>query len=477
MVKTVRTTVENTTDDALAPDADAGRFRTGIFGQIDKLIQGHDGHGEARRMSLIAFTIRVMSAGIAFLSQIFLARLMGQFEYGIFVFVWVTSLIIGTLTCFGFHTTLIRFIPQYKSRGEIAKIRGIYLTSRVFSFASASIIAALGIAFIYFFGDLITSYYVIPLVLGAFMLPMLALGDAMEGTARANNWGIQALTPTYLVRPVMIPLVMFIAVMLGFGADAKTALISALIATYTATAGQFLLLGRRLRRRYKTGPREIHLGYWLRISMPLFLVEGFYYLLTNADVIMVGLFLEPDLVATYFAAAKTMALVHFVFFAIKAGMAPRFSTLVVEAQSGELARFAASTARWTFWPTLLVGGIVLALGPFLLSLFGPDFAGGYPVMFILFAGIAAKALIGPGESLLTMSGHQKICAAVYFAVLAVNIAGNIALIPVFGIEGAAMATAFAMCVEALLLLIIIRRRLGISMHILSWPRTAGQEAN
>ncbi|MEX3011393.1 lipopolysaccharide biosynthesis protein [Hoeflea sp. TYP-13] len=463
-------TVENTAEKTLAPEQQVRRTVSGFLDRLLQKINGQDGHHQARHMSLIAFVIRVMSAGIAFLSQIFLARLMGQFEYGIFVFVWVMAVIAGNLSCLGFHTAIIRFLPQYRSSGAIEEIRGITFTTRLVALAAASLVAAIGIALLYVLGDRMPVYYLAPLVLGAILLPMIALGDAMEGTARANSWVVQALTPTYLVRPILIPLAMVAAVVLGFDASAKTALIAAIIATYATTAGQLIILGRRLRSRYEPGPRKVHLAYWVKIALPIFLIEGFYFLLTNSDVVMVGLFLQPDQVATYFAAAKTMALVHFVFFAVKAGMTPRFSQLVAEEKSDELARFAVSAARWTFWPSLAVGGVVLLLGPFLLSLFGPDFAAGYSVMFILFAGIAAKAFIGPGEALLTMTGQQKICALIYFAVLAVNVAGNIVLIPQFGINGAAAATMTAMFAEALLLFFIVRSRLGINMNVLSKPQ-------
>ncbi|WP_246660416.1 polysaccharide biosynthesis C-terminal domain-containing protein [Nitratireductor sp. XY-223] len=470
----MRITAENAANDTLAPQSGARRRATGFLHRLLGLKGGQDGHGETRRMSLIAFVIRVISAGIAFLAQIFLARLMGQFEYGIFVFVWVMAIIVGNFACFGFHTALIRFVPQYRAHGEIAKIRGITLTARLFALTSASLVALLGIAAVYGFGDALPPYYLTPLVLGAFMLPMIALGDIMDGTARANSWIVQALTPTYLARPALIPVAMLVAVLLGYEASAKTALIAALIATYVTTLGQLTILGWRLRRRFEAGPKEIEFGYWIKIAMPIFLVEGFYYLLTNADVVMVGFFLPPDQVATYYAAAKTMALVHFVFFAVKAGMAPRFSALVAEKSSGELARVAATAAYWTFWPTIAVGGMVLALGSFLLSLFGPDFQAGYPVMFILFAGVAAKALIGPGEALLTMAGQQKICALIYFAVLLVNIAGNIVLIPVFGINGAAAATMVAMFAETALLFAVIRSRLDINMSVFSRPAAAAE---
>ena len=67
-----------------------------LLGRALEILRGGDGRTEAQRMSLVAFAIRVVSAGIAFLSQVFLARLMGPFEYGIFVFVWVLAVIVGS---------------------------------------------------------------------------------------------------------------------------------------------------------------------------------------------------------------------------------------------------------------------------------------------------------------------------------------------------------------------------------------------
>ncbi|MEP6432800.1 MAG: polysaccharide biosynthesis C-terminal domain-containing protein, partial [Lentilitoribacter sp.] len=190
------------------------------------------------------------------------------------------------------------------------------------------------------------------------------------------------------------------------------------------------------------------------------------YLLTNADVIIVGFYLEPEKVAVYFAAAKTMALVHFIYFAVKAGAAPKFSSMVAENKMAELNNFAKQTARWTLIPTLLIGGLVLLLGRFLLSMFGESFIDGHTVMIILFFGILAKSFIGPGEILLTMAGKQKICMIVYAGALAANLAFNITLIPMFGIQGAAFATAGAMTIEAILLFFVIKSQLGITMFAL-----------
>jgi O-antigen/teichoic acid export membrane protein len=120
---------------------------------------------------------------------------------------------------------------------------------------------------------------------------------------------------------------------------------------------------------------------------------------------------------------------------------------------------------WTFWPSLLMALLVLALGKPMLVLFGPEFTSGYPLLFLLVFGVVARAAVGPCESLLTMSGNQNICAAVYAMTLAFNIGLNVVLIPHFGLWGAAMATAFAMIFEASALSFTVWRKLGIVMAI------------
>ncbi|MCG3024039.1 lipopolysaccharide biosynthesis protein, partial [Escherichia coli] len=91
----------------------------------------------------------------------------------------------------------------------------------------------------------------------------------------------------------------------------------------------------------------IHFRDWLAVSLPIFLVEGFFSLLTNADVLMVGRYMDPDKVATYYATVKLLALVHFVYFSVKAGAAQRYSELMQNFDHTRLEQFARDTARWT----------------------------------------------------------------------------------------------------------------------------------
>jgi O-antigen/teichoic acid export membrane protein len=170
-----------------------------------------------------------------------------------------------------------------------------------------------------------------------------------------------------------------------------------------------------------------------------------------------------------------MALVHFINFSVKAASGPRFSSIIAEGNHGELAAAAIDAARWTFWPALGVGLVVLAAGHLLLSLFGGAFTSGYLVMAILLAGILAKSLVGPAETLLMMAGKQNLCVALYAGALTANVGLNLALIPHYGIEGTAIATASAMAVEAILLHLAVRRTLGIVLFAFASPSAATPE--
>lgn len=427
----------------------------------------------AGRTSLTAFAIRIVSAVIALVSQVLMARWMGGFEYGIYVYVWTAMIIVGNLSCLGFHTSIVRYIPEYREQGRLAELRGVMRVSRGFVLVTSTAFAALGMFGVWFFSDAIQSYYIIPFYLGIICLPMIALSDTLEGMARANSWAMLALGPIYLIRPLLILALMGGAILAGYTPDAHTAIVAAILATWLTALYQIVAITPRAGSEVRGVAPAFRMREWLIVSLPIFLVEGFFFMLTNADVLMVGLFMAPNDVAIYFATVKTLALVHFVYFAVKAGVAQRYAQYAHGADRAKLAKFARETVAWTFWPSVAMGLAVLALGKPMLMLFGPGFDAGYPLLFVLVLGVVARSSVGPAESLLTMSGNQNVCAAVYGFTLGTNVVLNIVLIPVWGLWGAAASTALAMAVEAALLSFTVWRRLGIVMVV---PLTRRRQA-
>jgi len=435
----------------------------------DSVVEGTDERAQSLRTTLIAFVIRIISAFIAFVSQVLMARWLGGHEYGIFVWVWVAAIICGNLACLGFPSAVVKFIPKYLVEGDEASLRGIIFGSRLFSLVFATLIAVVGIVAAYALDEQLSSIYSVPLIMAAICLPMLSLADAQNGIARAFSWADLAFSPIYLVRPMLILAGMIVALMSGMAATAATALTATIVATWLTSIMQMLIMNRRAKNVIPAGPKRFSLGTWIMVALPIFLIDGFYVLLTSVDIMIVGVYMSPNEVGIYFAAAKTLALVHFVYFAVKAGAAHRYSQYFSSGDTKKFESFVQDTIKWTFWPSLLMAALILLSGKFLLGLFGTEFEAGYPLLFILVIGIIARASVGPAESALTMSGHHNVCVLIYSASLAINVALNLTFIPKFGLAGAAWATTAAMLFEAMTLYFVTLRKLGIQMFIFARP--------
>lgn len=429
---------------------------------------GSDGAAATQRAALLAFVIRVASAGIAYLSQIFLARWMGSHEYGVFVFVWVWVLILGGLAPLGFSTSCTRFVPEYRETGRLELLRGLIRRARAITLASSTLIALAGAAGLALFGDMLADYYLLPAFLILVCLPMYALEDVQDGIARGYGWIDVALVPPFILRPLMLLLAMLGAYLFGLDMTAVTAAGAAIFATWFSAIVQTVQLGHRTRLDTGPGERAYETDLWVRTALPLLLFSGFVLLLQNTDVLVLSRYVDPSQVAIYFAALKTISLIAFVHFAVGAATANRFAAHNARGEGDALQEAVRNAAKWTFWPSLAGAVLLLLLGKPLLWLFGPEFTSGYAAMFVLAAGLVLRAAAGPVELLLNMLGHQKICAAMLFTAVALNLALNFALIPAYGLIGAATATAISMAAAALGMALFAQRKLGLTCFV--WPR-------
>jgi O-antigen/teichoic acid export membrane protein len=424
----------------------------------------------AQRLAGAVFLIRMLGAGLAFLVQIALARWMGSFEFGIYVYVWTWLLLLGGAVDLGLASSAQRFIPEYRERKAFAHLRGFLAGSRWLAVGSAVATAVLGVLLVRLLDRWLDDYTIIPLYLACAILPAYALGNTQDLIARSYDWMGLALVPAFVVRQFLLVGLFGAFYFAGLPSDAVTAMMAAIVAVWITVAGQFVLLNRRLAREVAPGLKSYEPKYWFATALPILLVESFYLLLTHTDVILLEQFRPPDDVAFYYGAAKILSLVVFIHYAISATTAHRFSQYHVAGNREQLAHFVTQSIQWTFWPSLAITVLLLIFGRPLLWLFGERFTEGYPLMFIIAVGLLARAAIGPVERLLNMLGEQRICALVYGGAFLLNVVLCLLLIPPFGAAGAATATAAALVVESILLFAVTKRRLGF--HVFVWARAA-----
>ena len=419
----------------------------------------------AQRIAGAAFLIRVASAAIIYLTQVLLARWMGRFEFGIYVYVWAWVGFLGMLSPIGVAYSAQRFIPEYRTREDHDGLRGFLRGSRRLCLALGAGAGAALAGTVWLLADRIPAYYFAPFMLASLALAIFAVSSIQDSIARAFNRIDLALIPGYVAHPLLIMAAMAAIHFSGLPVTARDALIAACAAFWLVVLTQGVLLDRTLARDVAPGARRYELATWIKTSLPIFLVDSFFILLTYVDILVLQAFVGPAEVAVYYAATKTLVMISFVYFAVAAASAHRFSEYHVAGETEKLARFVADTIRWTFWPSATLAIGLLIVGKPLLSLFGPGFSEGYPLIFVLVIGLLARSSVGPSERLLNMVGEQTACAMIYACAFATNLVLCLLLIPRFGLIGAAASTATAIVTESTLLFVVTKRRLGLHIFV------------
>ncbi len=440
--------------------------RARLLARIKAILADNSDNRLAQLVAGKVFLIRVANAVLALGTQVLLARWMGSFEFGIFVYVWTWVLMIGALSDLGLSSAARRFIPEYTELGALENLRGFLTGSRWLASAIATAIGLLGAFGVWLLAPVLDNFVIIPLYLGCVIIPIYGLVQVQAGIAQSYNWPYLALMPFFIIRQLALTVLMGAAYLFGTPTGAVTAMIVAVITTWAVTIGQLFMLDRRLKDKIPAGPKRYAPKTWIATSIPIFVVEGFYLLLTYVDILTLEHFRSPDEVAVYFAGARLLAVVAFVYFAIAGATTHKFTEYHVAGNKERLASFFRETIKWTFWPSLACCVLILAFGKPLLALFGADFTSGYTVMFILSVGMLARAAVGPAERLLNMLGERKQCAAVYASAFVINFVLCVLLIPRVGIEGAALATSSAIVAESSMLYVVAKRRLGFHVFIL-----------
>ncbi len=454
-------------------DARNALASTGLAARLKARLAVLGGSGEAsltRRLAGTIFLIRVLSAGLAYLSQILLARWMGGSDYGTYVYVWTWVLLLGSMLDVGIASSAQKIIPDYRTSGQQALLRGFLSGGRWLTLATSTAAALLLAGLIALLSPWIDAGERMPLYIGCLTLPAFVVANTQDGIARSHDWMTLGLMPQFIIRQTLIIGFTAGAFVLGLDLGATAAMAASAAAVWLAMLGQMLVLNNRLRRHVEPGPKQYDLRGWLAISLPILLVESFYLLLSYTDVLVLQQFRSSEEVGIYFAVVKTLALVSFIHYAMSATTAHRFAEYHALGDKARLSAYVAHAIKWTFWPSLAATLVLLALGKPLLFLFGAQFTAGYDIMFIAAIGLVVRAAIGPMERLLNMLGQQRACAMAYAAAFVMNLVLCILLVPQFGGHGAAAATSLSLAFETVLLFRIVKQRLGL--HVLAFGKAS-----
>ncbi|MFM7718882.1 MAG: polysaccharide biosynthesis C-terminal domain-containing protein [Actinomycetota bacterium] len=315
----------------------------------------------------------------------------------------------------------------------------------------------------------------------AVALPFVAVTFVSLGASR----GLKIMRHTLLVQWIGQPLLWIALMPLAWRVErSATAAVAAYAASWVVTAGGARLLWAREARAFGREPAAPgELGRLVRYGAPrapaALLSQGLFWV----DYFVASAFVArgdvaADALGVYSSSVRVALAVVLFLTAVSYVFSPFVADLHARGERERLEGLFRSITRWTVAGTIPVLLLMLVVpGPLLRVFGGSEFAGGADALRILLVGQAVNVGVGAAGFVLIMAGHIGWDLVVYALSFVLDLALAVALVPRFGVEGAAIAQSVTVAASNALRLWLVHRFVGIQPYDRSYlrllPATAG----
>jgi O-antigen/teichoic acid export membrane protein len=221
----------------------------------------------------------------------------------------------------------------------------------------------------------------------------------------------------------------------------------AIVAVLIVVAWQWRAVVRwKLVGRHRS-PEPVDGAALLAISVPMMAVMLVVIALTQLDLFMIEALGSEHEVGHFAAAATTAHMVVLAQVAVVGLFAPLIGPALTAGGRMKRSLFWRGQRLILLISIPLAGGLLI-FGGDLLSLFGADFDHATPALRMLTLGYLASALAAFAATWLQYVGRGRAVVVISGCALLIDAACNVLWIPRYGMAGAAMATAVAMCAAA-----------------------------
>ncbi|WP_336000327.1 flippase [Halorientalis halophila] len=378
---------------------------------------------------------KVVALGLGFLTQVAMARLLAEGAYGQVVLTLSVISVAGLVAKLGLDSGVTRKYPHHE--GEPAEALGVVRSSLFIAGISGVAVGCLVFVLAPFIAQRIFNEPSLTVLfrIAAVIIPFNALSWVAVSLAQ----GARNARPHTYVKQLFQPIVRFLAIsgLLIGGFGAAGAIAGQTTALVLAAILALLLLHRSL-PTFDTTPVPMHKSL-LTFSIPLLAVQGMGFLNTNVDIYMVGYFLASSDLGIYNIALQIGNLVTALLSTAGFLLPPMLTRLQKNGQTAEMRRTYQVLTKWMV-VLILPGAVVLFFAPELVIglLFGERYVPGVTALRILLIGKVVAIVMGLNTQALIALGENRFVSYLVFFQTVVNVIVNYSLIPIIGIEGAAI---------------------------------------
>lgn len=420
--------------------------------------------GHISRHSGVFFAGTLFSVALSYAFKVYMARVLGAEVMGAFALGLTLVGLMGTFNNLGLVTSALRFPAVYSADHNWTALSALLWRGGAILLASNIFLAIIfwrvgGVVAVRFYHSPLLARYIpwfaILMLLGVFST---FYEKILAGYKRV---GRRTLITNFVGSPVMMLLAVLLT-HLGWGFRgyllAQVIGASLVVTLLLSMVWRFTPAQARLSFRWPP-PLERELWSFSQAAMGLVLLQ---FLISQTDKITLGFYRGARDVGIYSVSASVVAYVSLILNSVNLVFSPMIADLHTRKDFAMLGRLYRALTKWIVGLTLPLAITVMVFADPIMRIFGHDFETGWPVLIIGTAGQLVNCGVGSVGMLLLMSGHQQRLLRVQMMMAAVMTLACVALIPVWGVIGAAIAAAITNAGTNILNLLQVRKTLGLT---------------
>lgn len=432
--------------------------------RIDAALARQGDLGQALIKAVVSSAgIKLAYTGIGFVNAILLAKLLGPDGFGTYAYALALVTFVSIPSQFGIPTLATREIAVANARKDWAYMRGFIRWAHRSIALFSSVLIALGLSALLLWRDAIATPRLHAIALGLILVPFLSLGALRAGMLRGLRKVILGLLPERIIKPlVILVLLLLLHTFARHLASATVAMGIQIVAATTAFACGLFLFFKNRPADLRHAQASAADSRWLKSSIPLGLSAGLQLINGQTDILVLGMFRPDAEVGIYRVAVQMAAVVIFGLQVVNVIQGPHIAHLYAMGDMRRVQKMVTRSAQAILGVTLPAVLVIVVFGETIIrTAFGDKYQAAYLPLVILCVGQLVNAAMGSVGSLLNMTGHERDATMGFFVGAVVNVLLNFSLVPLWGMTGAAVATAATLIVWNLIMWRQVYVRTGI----------------
>ena len=407
--------------------------------------------------------VKVAQAGLTFATAALLAQILGPERYGIFSLVLAFVALLTIPSELGIPGLAVREIAVTNAQKDWGHMRGFIAWSHCLVAVTCSALIAVGAACLMLWGDQFTPVKRSCMWLGLILVPVLSFGALRDAMLRGLRKVVLGQLPQQVIRPALFLVLLLIYLHVETGARSPVVVMSLHITSVSLAFCFGLYFFLKARPAEISGSQSRFKGAaWLKSSIPFGLSAALQLINGRTDVLTLGLFRTDAEIGIYRVASQMAAVVVFALLSVNMIQGPHIAHLYSRGDMQMLQKMITRSAQAVMLFALPVVIVIVVFGELIIRIvFGPEYESAYVPLVILCVGQLVNASMGSVGALLNMTGHERDTTKSILVAAVVNVALNLSLVPLWGIIGAAVATACTLIAWNLVMWHKVRARIGI----------------